>query len=354
MLAINGKIFTQPMSGLGRFAFEVIKQFIEHNLVFDILTPDKPLFPVYMELSPYIKRDTLAIEPLIWEITRLSYLASPKRYTALWSPANIGPLFPRVSHYLTLHDLTFLHLPEWMNPLSRFLYRFLIPKVCVKAEAIFCDTEFIKNEIASVYPFAMNKKIYRIYPGCDHINSDNAQIVTNIIKKESHFIFYGNIEKRKNVGNIVQAWLQAKSSLKDKATLFIVGSKKKREKYFPEFKDESIRVLNNIDDKGLIALLKQARGLIFPSLYEGFGFPIVEAMRCGCPVITSNLGSMAELATDAALLVDPYSVDDIAAAIVQLASSSHLYDSLKEQGCRREKLFRWNNTANFYKKILFP
>ena len=351
MIAVNGKIFTQRMSGLGRFAFEVIKRMILVNLELTIFTPNKPLHSDYQILSKYVVRDDSLFPPFLWEIFRLASLARPDKYTALWSPANIGPINPKISHYLTLHDLTFIHDRAWMNFTSRLIYKNLIPLICKRAIAVISDCNFIRHEIIGYMPYKRPEDIYMSYLGSDHVSLK--KIAFNRFElPEQHFVFLGNIDRRKNLNNIIKAWSLACTKTDSSIKLFIVGEVKTREKYSLDLNHDSIQVLSKVSDDELFYLLSKSRGLIFPSFYEGFGFPILEAMRCGCPVITSNLGAMEEIAGQSALLVNPCSVENIAGAIIELSNSDSLHTELIEKGYKRQMEFTWDKTASYYINLL--
>lgn len=357
MLAINGKIFTQKMTGLGRFSYEIIKSLIEKEIPFQIMTPNLPISTEYLDLQEYIVRDTVSLHPFLWEIFRLPSLLNKKIHNALWSPANIGPIHASVPHFLTLHDLAFLN-SGWINNLSYVLYNFFIPKAMSNADKIVCVSDFIRQEIIEKYTHISPSKVLWIHSGCDHLKDDTilAEIGTDsLLPNSSYFVMLGNIESRKNFDRIVDAWEISKSQLKFEVKLFIVGTKKRRENFNVDIasEDSSISITGRISDQEVVNLLKSARGLIFPSLYEGFGFPILEAMKCGCPVITSNIGAMKEIAGDAAICVDPYSTECISSAIKMLALDDDTYLRLKNDGIERSKLFTWEKSTKFYIENVF-
>jgi len=352
MIAINGKIFTQRMSGLGRFAYEVVKRMVDASVDLTIITPNKPLHSNYEMLTKFVMRDKSPLHPFLWEVFRLGRIVMPNKFAALWSPANIGPINPIVPHFVTLHDLTFIHNPEWMNYKGRLIYRTLIPLICKRARAVIADSDFVRQELIKYLPFKKSSDIYMTYLGVDHV-VPKPVVFTRFDLPKKYFMFIGNIDKRKNLDNIIHAWQIACAKLNGAINLFIVGEIKYREKFHLDLNDDSVQLLTGLLDEELFYLLSKSLGLIFPSLYEGFGLPTIEAMRCGCPVITSNIGTMAEIAGDAALLVDPHSVMDIADAIIKLAGSDSLHAELVNRGNVHQGVFTWDKTAEFYIE-LFP
>jgi glycosyltransferase involved in cell wall biosynthesis len=347
MIAINGKIFTQRMSGLGRFAFEVVKKMIDADVGLIIFTPNKSLHHDYKALEKFVIRDTSFLPPFLWELFRLGQLVQSSKFGALWSPANIGPLNPRVSHFLTLHDLTFIHDPTWMHFKGRLIYKIFIPLICKKARAVVADCNFIRQELINYMPYKRSVDIHMSFLGADHVSVNEVKFNRFELPK-MYFVFLGNIDKRKNLDKIIQAWKIAYDKSGLEIRLLIIGASKSRERYRLNLSHQSIDLFDAIPDEELYFLLSKSRGLIFPSLYEGFGLPILEAMRCGCPVITSNIGAMAEVAGDAAIIVNPYSVNDIADAICKLSDSDILRSDLIKKGLERQQRFVWDKTAKFY------
>jgi glycosyltransferase involved in cell wall biosynthesis len=352
MIAINGKIFTQKMTGLGRFSYEIVKSLIQKGILFQIITPNLPVSIEYIDLQEYIIKDVSFLHPFLWETLRLPFLLDKRKYSALWSPANIGPIFTPIPHFLTIHDLSFSN-PHWINKFSYLLYNFFIPNSMKNASKIICVSDFTHQEIKKKYPSVLPEKICWTHSGCNSLNFTIANPLNILPSKEMYFVVLGNIEARKNIYRIIEAWKIYKTQQKSPVKLFIIGSKKKRENFDVDIQDDTINITGYINDEEVVNLLKSARGLIFPSLYEGFGFPILEAMQHGCPVITSNIGAMKEIAGDAAILVDPFSIESISNAIKLLASNDSIYFDFQNKGIDRAKIFRWEKTTSFYINHIF-
>ena len=351
MLAINGKIFVQPLSGLGRCAFELTKRFIAMGIPLKVIIPKRPLDAAYQELLPYIQMDSVSMNIFVWQFIRLPRILNTHQFEALWSPANVGPIKTNISHYLTLHDLLFLHDPKWFPGISRFIHRFVTPLICANAEKIICSCATVASEIQTVYPTLADKISY-VYLGADHSKVRMSEAHEFSKSHIPYFVMLGNIELRKNFLGVKAAWQLAKHQLPKKAKLKLIGVKKRREDFDIELADDSIELMGRLSDEMTEALIKNATGLLYPSFYEGFGFPILEAMKLGCPVITSNFGAMAEIAGNAALLVDPASTQSIVDGIVRLTSSKAMYNDLKQRGLKRAEDFKWADTANSYIRSL--
>ena len=172
-----------------------------------------------------------------------------------------------------------------------------------------------------------------------------------ILKKndwpEKYLLAVGSLQPRKNLDRLLKAWKIVSPKFKD-VQLMIIGE---GDKIFSSTGineiPERVKMLGYINDTNLVALYSGAIGFVFPSLYEGFGLPILEAMACGTPVITSNLTSMPEIAGDAALLIDPYNINCLAEAMEMILSSESLRNDLKEKGFKRVKEFSYELNAKF-------
>jgi glycosyltransferase involved in cell wall biosynthesis/GT2 family glycosyltransferase len=174
---------------------------------------------------------------------------------------------------------------------------------------------------------------------------------------DNYFIVFSSPDRRKNIGRIINAFMMSKEKMRENLKLVVVGNLPKDDKIFEDL------VADDISDSVLITgpmdeikdIFSCADGLVFASLYEGFGIPILEAFGCGVPVITSNRSSMPEVAGDAALLVDPYDINAIAEAMIDLSNNDALRKELTERGYSRGKKFTWKKSAEktlqVYKKL---
>jgi glycosyltransferase involved in cell wall biosynthesis len=220
-----------------------------------------------------------------------------------------------------------------------------------RAKKIITISEATKNDTVSFFNVEP-QKVSVVYPGftriCD-LNPDNVEIPVG-----QFFFFVGTLKERKNVFNIVQGFISFKKNNSDKPhKLVIAGKYNKRSGYikkilkFIEKKNSQgdIIFLEHITDAQLSFLYKNAEALLFPSRLEGFGLPVLEAMDCGLPVITSNQSSLAEVGGDAAILVDPYDIDDIAQAIKKMATDNTLKQELISKGHTQAQKFSWEKAA---------
>lgn len=279
-----------------------------------------------------------------------------KKYEAdlFLSPDGYLSLKTDVPSVNVIHDLNFEQFPEDLPSSYSRYYKKYFPQYAQKAERIATVSEYSKEDIMSRYGVDGNK-IDVVYNGCNRIYAPiSAEEIEQTRKQYSqgcpYFLFIGALHPRKNLVNLFKAFDDFRSKNDSNAKLLIVGGKMWwtdtiRQAYEQmQYKQEVIFTgrLEAIQLKNVIA---SALALTYVSYFEGFGIPIVEAMNSEVPVITSNVTSMPEVAGDAALLVDPYSVESISNGMTQIANDGDLRTQLIEKGRARGKVFTWEKTA---------
>ena len=256
---------------------------------------------------------------------------------------------------IVLHDLNFEARPNDVPWLIRKYYRFFFPRFAAKATRIATVSEFSKNDIAARYRIDPDT-IDVVYNGVnEQFKPPDPETIhktkLKYSKGSSYFLFVGALHPRKNIGNLLLAFDTFKISDNDNIKLVIAGAKKWWTKDIHaayesmRFKNEVI-FTGRVDEKTLQNLIGSALALTYLSHFEGFGIPIIEAFACGTPVITSNVTSMPEVAGDAALLADPASTDQIAAALQKMATSRRLRNELIAKGLTRKKDFSWQRSSD--------
>ncbi|MCM8767436.1 MAG: glycosyltransferase family 4 protein [Candidatus Omnitrophica bacterium] len=263
---------------------------------------------------------------------------------------------------ITFHDIAHLIFPEMFSLFEVETFKFAAKRAVKKADRIIAVSESTKNDLIK-YLNVKPDKIIVIHVGLydffyeifDEDMIEKVKLKYGIRKK--YILSVGTIEPKKNHIRLLNAFVKIKKKIND-YQLIICGKPgwKFREFYkrLSEINDKirkDIIVTNYVPLRDLTILYKEADIFTFPSLYEGFGSPILEAMRCGVPVITSNISSMPEVAGDAALLINPEDEDDIANAILKLIEDKELRENLIKKGLERVKLFTWENTAKKTLKV---
>ncbi len=286
---------------------------------------------------------------------------------------------------ITFHDLSFERFPEFFSFKRKRWHEIINPKKLAKEfDKIIAVSESTKRDLAEFYKIKEDK-ITVIHSGISekfYINEGdncNYRLQNDGEKKDNstegdisqcrlqerervkekynlpdRFILsLGTLEPRKNIVGLVDAFNQIKSQVK----LIIAGGRgwlygDIYEAAGKSFKKGYIKFLGYIDDQDRLALYSLAELFVFPSFYEGFGFPVLEAMACGCPVITSANSSLPEITNGAAILINPYNVGELAAAIDQVLLSDELKNKLKEKGREQAGLFNWMDAAEKTLKVL--
>ena len=277
--------------------------------------------------------------------------ALPKLYRELdshliFSPLPEAPIYTGCRFIVTAHDLIPLRFSQKWS-LSSNYFRYVVPKILKEAVHIVANSHATAQDLESFYninsrkitpiPLAYDKETFKRYD-----SSDSQQ-------RERYFIYIGRQNAYKNLGRLIEAFSQISQATATQ--LWLVGPYDQR--YTAQLTAQaealgvaaSIRFLDYVAYAELPSLLNSAIALTFPSLWEGFGLPVLEAMACGTPVITSNLASLPEVTGDAAILIDPYNVDELADAMRMVATNSQLRQRLSAAGLARASMFSWEKTG---------
>lgn len=311
--------------GIGRFARHVLA--------------DLDYSPLTLRTHPAAPLDS-------WRLARaLSHLTG---HDLFFSPGYNTPLFCPSPFVFAIHDLSHIHCPENSNPLIRLYYATILKRACHRAASILTISEFTRMQIVE-WSGVPREKVYNVSCGVDPTYRPEGD---SYGLPFPYLLSVTNRKRHKNEFRVVEAF--ARSSLAAEIRLVFTGNST------PELagRMERHHVTSRVHFAGVVpeaklpSLYRGAEALIFPSLYEGFGLPLVEAMACGTPVLTSNITAMPETAGDAALIVDPTSVEQIAVAMGQIVSDTALRRRLREKGLARAAKFPWENTAAGVNQVL--
>ncbi len=261
----------------------------------------------------------------------------------------------------TIHDLAFKRYPETVTLKTRKFLELRMKKTIKRADSIIVVSKFTANELNELYGVP-EEKIAVIYNGVD-FNLYNGNVEYTRIKEvlqkrgleyEKYFFYLGTIEPRKNIKRMVGAYAECVKRLKEEGKeipKLVLGGKlgwyydEILEKIKNEDIEDNIKLLGYVDEKEKPELYSGCLAFLFPSLYEGFGLPIAEAMACGAPVLTSDSTSLAEIAGDNAILCDPLSEKDIAEGIYRLATEPQTREKFSKCGQEHVKQFNWDASA---------
>lgn len=263
----------------------------------------------------------------------------------------IAPPWFRGRLVLTVHDLAFLHVPDSFRPVERWRLRVMVPKNIARADRVLTVSEFSKQDIITHYGIPAERVVVTPNGGTPlPAPSDFASACTRHGVRPPFVVSVGRLDRRKNLTRTLDAFAAARRRSSLPHQLVLVGlddtlSPELDERMHRAGLQESIVRTGLIPDQDLAALLKGADLMVYASLFEGFGLPVLEAMAVGCPVVTSRTSCLPEVAGDAAILVDPQDTEEIAAAIERVLTDATLRKDLSQRGRLRAARFSWRRTA---------
>jgi glycosyltransferase involved in cell wall biosynthesis len=266
----------------------------------------------------------------------------------LFSPIPEAPLFSNCRSVVTVHDLIPLHFPRPFSPLTPY-FRQYFPQVINQSQHIICNSFSTMKDVIDFTGIPTQKST--VIP----LAYDSENFYLQDLPVKNHFLHIGRHDPHKNLHRLIRAFSLCSNR---ETQLWLAGKFDPR--YTPKLQqlaqslglNHRIRFLSYVSYADLPKLLGQAIALVFPSLWEGFGLPVLEAMACGTPVITSNVSSLPEVAGDAALLVSPYCTGEIASAMTAVATQSSLRARLRNSGLKQAQKFSWLQTGRQTSKLL--
>lgn len=360
-IAINTRLLLKNrLEGIGWFIYQTLKRITvqnpQHNFLFLF---DRPFDPSFI-FGPNVEARVLAPaarHPFLWYWwfeRKVPTAVENWKADLFFSPEGYGSIRLKIPQIVTFHDLSLIHYPEHTQWLTRKYIHHYYPKFAAKANRVITVSEYSKKDIIKELQVSANK-IDVSYNGSNEafkpISHDQKLAVREKYSSgKPYFIYIGALQPRKNISNLLCAFDKFKKRDVQGFKLLLTGRKAwmtgEIEKTYQamEHKNE-ISFTGYLDTDVLASLLAASNGLIYVSLFEGFGIPILEAMNCGVPVITSNISSMPEVAGDAAVLTDPLDIDQIEDSIYRLANEPDLAKKLIEAGNRQKLNFSWDLTA---------
>lgn len=272
------------------------------------------------------------------------------------SPAYVLPFFAKIPSIVTVHDLISLDFPALCQNETALYYNLFISKSIANATKVLTVSNTIKKDILKRFPYIDESKIEVIHHGIHkRFRRIKSLPLLAAIKAKyslpSHFLlFVGNLEPKKNINRIIESFLVLKKDSAFQHKLVIVGKKGwKFGSIFDLLKkhdlQEEVLLLGYVDKEDLPAIYSLADIFLFPSLYEGFGIPVLEAMSCGCPVIVSNRGALPEISGNICPQVNPYSISEIVEKTNLLLHDKDQRNSQIEKGLQWSENFRWGTAA---------
>lgn len=360
-IAVNTRLLLKnKLEGIGWFMFETLQRIVRDHpqhtfyFIFDRKYDEKFIFAdnvIPVVIGPPARHVSLFY---IWFEYAIPYTLKKIKPDVFVSPDAYNSLRSPFKNLIVIHDLNFEHYPEKMPWLIRKYYRYFTPLFARKADRIATVSEFSKNDIVQQYHISTDK-IDVVYNGVNKSYKPVNEDVKKAFKEKytggnDFFIYVGALIDRKNLDNLFKAFDQFKKTTKSNTKLLIVGSKMWHNNDLQltydamQYKDDIV-FTGRLPIEELCRATASALALTYVSYFEGFGIPILEAFAAGVPVITSNVTSMPEVAGDAAILVDPFDVKEIADAMKKIAGDESLREDLIQKGFQRCKAFSWDLSA---------
>lgn len=357
--------------GVGIYIINLINFLIKNKIYCFLFFEKKPVFK--LPKSEYLKKivigdskENTPANRLFWEQIMLPYYLKQYKIDLYHATDSKGaPLDSLCPVVLTVHDLIPWLTPKFHSLFEKELfYKFSVRNSCKIAKKIITVSSYTKQDLINVLKIK-GDKIKVVYNGMnlDFKKPSSKEIADShalLGIKGKYVVYVGGIDKRKNIEGLIKAFVVLKNKFND-LKLVIIGRKINNflslEKMVRNLKIEKDVIFTGyVDDKIKYALIFGAKALVYPSFFEGFGFPVLEGMMCGVPVVTSNTSSIPEVAGNSAVLVNPHSYKIIAEGVDRILSNEKFAQSLIRKGLRRVKKFSLQNmgqaTLDTYKKIL--
>ncbi len=350
----------EKLEGIGFYTHQLMQQVVknhpEHIFYFLFDRPFHPDFVYAPNVVPLVYGPP-ARHPflyIIWFEITIPYVIKKYKIDAFFSPDHFLSLRTKIPTLLAVHDLNFMHHPENLPLLTSLYYRFFFPRFTKKSKHIIAVSEYTKSDIINYFTIS-ESKITVVYNASNQTKGaltyeQILQTKKRYTSGKDYFFYIGSLHKRKNIGRMLLAFDSFIN--KTKADVyFIIGGKamwsdKEMEKEYQKVKyKEKIIFTGRLSNEEAKLLLGSSLALVFVSLFEGFGVPIVEAMENKVPVITSNVTSMPEIAANAAYLVNPLSVNDISEAMCKMYKDDKFRNDIIEKGLKRAEAFSWEISA---------
>ncbi|MGA6973327.1 MAG: glycosyltransferase family 1 protein [Candidatus Binatus sp.] len=344
MLQENSQVFinmrsqTAGLRGVQRYTAEVQRRLADRVMT---VTPGRPM---------------QGIRGHLWEQAILPTIVGKR---LLWSPANTGPL--RIENQvLTIHDIASIEHPEWFQPAFAKWYQWLTPELIKRVRRVITVSKFSRQRLLALANIEESKVVV-IYGGVDErfrpSDAEEAVRIKNELGIPSaHYILsLGALEPRKNLRRLLEAWSLCATRLPDDVWLVVAGSSVPTNVFgsldlgaIPP----RVHFAGFVADENLPGLYSAALAMVYVSLYEGFGLPVLEAMASGTVPIVANNTSLPEVVRDGGIQVDPYEVEDIAVAIERVVNDSGFRKGLEARAIQQSRRFSWDFTSQLTWKVL--
>lgn len=338
-IVVNARFLTQKMTGVQRFGVEI-------SLILKRLLGDKVRFVSPQGIKQNDYAQILEVEIVgnhsgyMWEQLDLPFYLRKQGWPLLLNLCNMAPVFYK-NKVTTIHDIAFVAYPQTFSKKFLFVYRVLIPCIIRTSKCLITVSNFSKEEICRNYNVDENN-VMIVY---NAVSDDFIHIADKKLEKRQYFLAVSSLNYRKNFLSVLKAF-ELFTKRNSAEYLYIVGDLNNdsfKGVDIKEFKKNSrIVFLGRVSDDELRKYYSNSLGFIYPSIYEGFGIPPLEAQACGCPILVSDIPPLKEVFQNSALYCNPYDVEDIANKMEELLA---MRDEFIMRGNDNIKRYSWNNSA---------
>ena len=367
-IAINTRfLLPHKMEGFGWYTYEIVQRIVknhpEHEFFFFFDRPFDEKFIFSDNVTPIVLYPPARHPFLFYAWFEFSVKRALKKHKIdlFFSPDGYLSLKTNIPQINTIHDINFEHNPEDLTWISQKYYRRFFPKFAKKAQHILTVSDYSKQDIVKMYGISPDK-ITAIWNGASAIFKPISTEEKIAVRKKysagkNYFLFVGALSPRKNVKRLVEAFaLFKKNNPENDTQLVIVGeelwSNANNGISIDDRIKEQIHFTGHIPLQQLAKIMASATLFTYVPYFEGFGIPLVEAMKCGTPILSGNLTSLPEVSGDAAIYCDPFNTVEIAQRMTELSGNSTLLEELSVKGLERSALFSWDTTAEKVWEVL--
>jgi len=353
-VGIDARLLAEPVTGIGRYTAELTRELVKRDGRFFLYSAQPVVVGDWRQSNVTVRAAGFRrrVGKMLWSQTYLPYWAARDHVDVFWGATHRLPRYlpASVARVVTIHDLVWKYAGETMRPLSRWVEHRLMPEAVRLADRIVAVSESTTKDLKAEYPEARGR-VKVVYPGVPALpvaQGPEALVSMGVIRP--YFLFVGTLEPRKNLRRLLRAYTRVDDAIRHRYQMVIAGGKGWGGVDIHRFirdagLEDQVVVTGYVDDAELATLYANARFLAIPSLYEGFGLPILEAMSHGVPVLTSNSSALPEVAGDAGVLVDPFDEMSIAAGLSSLLVNERYRNELAGRAATNARRFSWQKAA---------
>lgn len=353
-IGVDARLLSTRLTGIGRYTHEMVNAMLRQGADLTLFSPAPIIHPLHTGTGRHDIRAWRAagsVGRVVWGHGILPRWVRESGVDAFWGPAHRlpGSLPKGMRSCVTIHDLVWKHAGETMRPLSRLMDKTFMPQAIRRADCVVAVSDSTRNDILRQWP-DIAAPVHTIYPGISRTAQPlDPSVLVRWNIHPPYCLFVGTIEPRKNLGRLIDAYARLPEVARQ-VSLIIAGGRGWGDSDLAAAINkaglgERVRLTGYVDESELATLYAHAHALAMPSLYEGFGLPLVEAIAYGLPIITGNGSSMPEVAGDAAITVDPLDVDAMARGLETLFLDEDVRTRLATAGRERRRLFDWDEAA---------